>query len=205
MKKTNTSNYLIPIAILGSMFFLLSAQLSTAQPGIDYAKTKTLHVVGTSHLDTQWRWTIQTSISDYIPKTLRLNFDLFEKFPEYNFSYEGAFKYQLAKEYYPVEYVRLKKYIAANRWHICGSSYDAGDVNVPSPEAIFRNILIGQTFYRKEFNKDSRDLYMPDCFGFGYALPSIAAHCGLKGFSTQKLDPREIPFEIGAWQGVYGS
>jgi alpha-mannosidase len=53
----------------------------------------------------------------------------------------------------------------------------------------------------------SRDVYLPDCFGFGYALPSIAAHCGLKGFSTQKLgwgciiDP---PFSVGRWEGPDG-
>ena len=28
---------------------------------------------------------------------------------------------------------------------------------------------------------------LPDCFGFPASLPSILAHAGIKGFSTQKL------------------
>ena len=52
------------------------------------------------------------------------------------------------------------------------------------------------------------DIFLPDCFGFGYALPSIASHMGLIGFSTQKLSwgsAYGIPFDIGRWYGVDGS
>lgn len=179
-----------------------------AQQISDYSKTKTLHVIGTSHLDTQWRWTIQRSINEYIPKTFRGNFNLFEKYPDYNFSFEGAIRYMFIKEYYPDDYLKLKKYISDGRWNIAGSSLDAGDVNIPSPESITRLILYGQGFFQKEFGKVSRDIFLPDCFGFGYALPSIAASCGLKGFSTSKLGwgpSIVVPFDLGAWQGVDGS
>jgi alpha-mannosidase len=136
------------------------------------------------------------------------NFKLFEKYPGYNFSFEGAIKYMLMKEYYPADFLKVKDYVRLGRWNVCGSSIDAGDVNIPSPEAIIRSILLGQDFYKKEFGKTSRDIFLPDCFGFGYALPSIASSCGLKGFSTQKLtwgSAYGIPFDIGAWQGVDGS
>ena len=55
---------------------------------------------------------------------------------------------------------------------------------------------------------------LPDCFGFGYALPSIASHCGVFAFHTQKLKWRnnpfyeggkKWPFEFGIWEGVDGS
>src|SRR5271157_1311939 len=52
-----------------------------------------VYVVATSHLDTQWRWTIQDTINDFLPDTLRGNFALFEKYPGYVFSFEGAFRY----------------------------------------------------------------------------------------------------------------
>src|SRR5262245_48029231 len=168
----------------------------------------TLYVVGTAHLDTQWLWTIQDSIREYVPHTLDDNFARFEKFPDYIFSFEGAFRYMLAREYRPESYAKLKEYIRSGRWHVCGSSVDAGDVNIPSPEALIRQILYGNGYFRKEFGKTSCDIYLPDCFGFGYALPSIAAHCGLKGFSTQKLtwgSSIGIPFDVGVWEGVDGS
>ncbi|MCX6231594.1 MAG: PA14 domain-containing protein [Bacteroidetes bacterium] len=171
-------------------------------------QTKSVFMVSTAHFDSQWNWTVQTSIKDYVKNTLLDNFKLFNKYPKYVFNFEGAIKYMWAKEYFPAYYDSLKYFIAQGRWHITGSSLDATDVIVPSPESFFRNILLGQTFYKKEFAKKSSDIFLPDCFGFGYTLPSIASHCGLNGFSSQKLSwgsSVTVPFDFGVWQGVDGS
>ncbi len=186
---------------------LLTTQV-VAQPSASTPRLKKLGVVGTAHLDTQWRWTIKNTIEEYIPNTLHDNFKLLEIYPDYVFSFEGSFRYMLAKEYYPADYERLKQYIAAERWRVSGSWVDAVDVNIPSFESLVRHALYGNGFYKREFGKQSYDIFMPDCFGFGYALPSIAAHCGLKSFSTQKLTwgcSVPVPFSIGEWQGVDGS
>ena len=167
-----------------------------------------LYVVGTAHLDTQWRWTIRETIDEYIPATLRDNFALFDKYPGYVFSFEGAFRYMLMKEYYPSEYERLKDEVARGRWRVAGSWVDAVDTNMPSPESLFRHALYGNGYFQREFGVRSRDIFLPDCFGFGYALPSIAAHSGILGFSTQKLtwgSAFGVPFDIGMWTGVDGS
>ena len=171
------------------------------------SQEKTLYMVSNAHLDTQWNWDVQTTIDEYLKNTLNDNFALFKKYPDYKFNFEGAIKYMWFKEYYPEQYAQLKNYIASGQWNISGSSLDAGDVIVPSPESQFRNILIGQTFYKKEFGKKSNDIFLPDCFGFGYTLPTIMNHCGLIGFCTQKLASHGVilPFKIGAWQGVDGS
>lgn len=171
------------------------------------------YIVSNAHFDTQWNWDVQKSISDYIPKTLDQNLMLLEKYPNYIFNFEGGIKYYWMKEYYPHQYELMKKYIAEGRWHVTGSTWDANDPNIPSPESFTRNILYGQHFYRDEFGVEGTDIFLPDCFGFGWTLPTIAAHSGLIGFSTQKLTWRQkpfhngskIPFEIGLWQGVDGS
>jgi alpha-mannosidase len=177
-----------------------------AQP--DLSKQKTMYLVGTAHLDTQWNWTIQQTITDFLPSTILGNFHRFSEFPSYDFSFEGAFRYMLIKEYYPDYYARVKEYVDSGRWHVAGSTIDAMDVNVPSPESLIRQVLYGNGFYKKEFGKTSCDIFLPDCFGFGYALPSIAAFCGLKGFSSQKLTwgaADGIPFDLGRWTGPDGS
>jgi len=167
---------------------------------------RTMYVVSTAHLDSQWNWTVQDTIRDYLPKTLRTNFDLIEKYPDYVFNWEGAIHYMWMKEYYPEDWPRLQKYVEAGRWRLSGSWVNAVDVNMPSPESLFRHALYGQRFFRQEFKKVSRDIYLPDCFGFGFALPSIAVHSGLNAFSTQKLTwGRPIPFPVGRWTGVDGS
>ncbi len=176
---------------------------------LDPTRDKILYVVATAHLDTQWNWTIQDTINSYIPSTLSANFDFFNRYLNYTFSFEGSFRYRLAKEYYPAEYLTLSNYIAQGRWRVTGSAVDACDVNIPSPESLIRHALYGNTFWKREFGKTSADIFLPDCFGFGYALPSVAAHCGLKGFSsvrawTDMLIPK--PFtNVGRWLGPDGA
>lgn len=178
-----------------------------SEPMFDLSKDKVLYCVGYAHLDTQWRWDFTTTVDKYIRDTLDHNFERFEQYPEYVFNFTGSVRYQMMKEYYPERYERLKKYIADGRWFVSGSSVDEGDVNVPSAEAIIRQVLYGNDFFRKEFGKDSVDFMLPDCFGFPASLPSIWAHCGLKGFSTQKLtwgSAMGIPFKVGVWEGLDG-
>ena len=148
---------------------------------------KKLYVVSNAHLDTQWNWTIQDTIRDCIKNTMEQNFELFEKYPHYRMNFEGAFRYKLMKEYYPKMYEKVKEYIAEGRWNVSGSQWDASDANVPSSEAYMRQILYGNGYFEKEFGKKSSDIFLTDCFGFRWSLPSIAAHMGLNGFSTQKL------------------
>lgn len=171
------------------------------------------YMVADAHLDTQWNWDIQTTIKEYVWNTLSRNLLLLKQYPDYVFNFEGGVKYAWMKEYYPSEYEQIKTYVHSGRWHISGSSWEASDVLVPSIESSIRNILLGQEYYRKEFGVESTDIFLPDCFGFGWTLPTIAKHCGLIGFSSQKLDWRtnpfygksKHPFTIGIWQGVDGS
>lgn len=167
-----------------------------------------IYTIATAHLDTIWNWDFEYVIRECLKNTLYDNFALFEKFPDYKFNFEGAYRYELFEEYYPEEFERLKNYVAEGKWNVTGSAYENGDVNIPSPESLFRNILYGNLYFEKTFGKKSNDIFLPDCFGFGYALPSIISHSNLRGFSTQKLSwgsAYGVPFDIGLWQGVDGS
>lgn len=170
------------------------------------------YMVADAHLDTQWNWDIQTTINEYVWNTISQNLFLLKKYPDYIFNFEGGVKYAWMKEYYPEQYKEMKQFIKQGRWHIAGSSWEASDALVPSVESFIRNIMLGQTYYRQEFGKEGTDIFLPDCFGFGWTLPTIAAHCGLIGFSSQKLDWRnhpfygnsKHPFTIGLWKGIDG-
>ena len=188
----------------------------------DITKDPTLFVVPYAHLDTQWRWEMPQTISEYLLKTMRVNFDYIDKYPHYVFNWTGSNRYRLMKEYFPDDYARMTQYVAAGRWFPAGSSVEEGDVNLPSAEGIFRQILYGNDYYRKDFGKASAEFMLPDCFGFPASLPSILAHAGVKGFSTQKLSaawqpapkiggpdspehtPEGIPFNVGLWIGPDG-
>jgi alpha-mannosidase len=211
--------YLIVSALVLPLW--LDAHAQTTQTP-DISKTPTLFVVPYAHLDTQWRWEFPQVISEYLLKTMRVNFDYMDKYPHYVFNWTGSNRYMLMKEYYPGDYARIKQYVARGQWFPAGSSVEEGDVNLPDAEGIFRQILYGNTYFRHEFGKASNEYMLPDCFGFPASLPSILAHAGIKGFSTQKLNatwqpapkvggpdspeqtPEGIPFNVGVWTGPDG-
>jgi len=186
----------------------------------DLSKQPTLYVVGYAHLDTEWRWEYPQVIDEYLRKTMEDNFLLLDKYPHYIFNFSGANRYRLMKEYFPADFARLKKFVNEGRWFPAGSSMEEGDVNAPSAETIIRQILYGNNWFRKQLGRASAEYMLPDCFGFPSSLPTILAHSGVKGFSTQKLvwgssanaggpgslekTPEGTPFNVGVWVGPDG-
>ena len=208
MKNNGNALRSMKLILLSLCFFVLFSQTNCQGQDESDEKEKTLYVISTSHLDTQWRWTIQKSIDEYLKATLDDNFKLLEDFPEYNFNFEGAFRYMMMKEYYPARYARMSDYIARGRWNVAGSTIENGDMNLVSPESLIRQTLLGNNFFEDEFGTRSTDIYLPDCFGFSYTMPTWMTHCGLNGFSTAKLawgSSVGIPFDIGVWKGPDGS
>jgi alpha-mannosidase len=208
------------LVMLAACLMLLRSTHAQTTEKPDLSKQPTLYVVGYSHLDTEWRWEYPQVIDEYLRKTMEDNFRLLDKYPHYIFNFSGANRYRLMKEYFPADFARLKKFVDEGRWFPAGSSMEEGDVNTPSAETIIRQILYGNNWFRKEFGKASAEYMLPDCFGFPSSLPTILAHAGVKGFSTQKLvwgssanaggpdsperTPEGTPFNVGVWVGPDG-
>src|ERR1700743_2943617 len=208
------------LAVLLSAAALPCAAYAQTPNKPDLGKEPTLYVIGYAHLDTEWRWEYPQVIDEYIRGTMEKHFKLFEKYPHYVFNFSGANRYRFMKEYFPADFAEVKKYVDQGRWFPAGSSMEEGDVNAPSAEAIIRQILYGNEWFRKEFGKASMEYMFPDCFGFPASLPTILAHSGVKGFSTQKLvwgssapgggvesleqTPEGTPFNVGVWVGPDG-
>ncbi|MCU0857713.1 MAG: glycosyl hydrolase-related protein [Pontiellaceae bacterium] len=176
-------------------------------PALINLKKPTLFIAPYSHLDDVWRWSYPQVIREFLKNTLEENFEAFEKYPHFVFNWSGAGRYAMMKEYYPEQYEELKEWVAAGRWFPSGSSWVENDVLVPSTESVIRQLLMGRTYFYNEFGKESLEYMLPDCFGFPWSLPSVLSHCGIRGFSTQKLTWKSangIPFNIGRWIGPDG-
>ncbi len=167
----------------------------------------TLFIMPYTHLDDIWRWSYPQTIRDFLKNTLDDNFAAFEKYPHFVFNWSGASRYAMMREYYPEKYEELKKWVAVGRWFPSGSSWVENDALIPSTESVIRQVLLGRKYFYNEFGKESLEYMLPDCFGFAYSLPSVLSHCGLRGFSTQKLaweSANGIPFNLGRWVGPDG-
>jgi alpha-mannosidase len=208
------------LSILMASAFVAVTTIAQTTERPDLTKQPTLYVVGYAHLDTEWRWEYPQVIDEYLRKTMEDNFRLVDKYPHYIFNFSGANRYRLMKEYYPADFAKVQQEVTAGRWFPAGSSMEEGDVNAPSAEAIIRQVLYGNEWFQKEFGKTSEEFMLPDCFGFPSSLPTILAHAGVKGFSTQKLTwgssanaggrdslektPEGTPFNVGVWVGPDG-
>jgi alpha-mannosidase len=187
---------------------LFGADGLSSDRSVDLSKEKVLYEVGYSHLDTNWRWTYPQVIREFLPNTVHDNMALFQKYPDYIFNWTGAGRYELIKEYHPDDFAAVRDAVAKGRWFPAGSSWEENDVNSPSSESIIRQLLLGHEFFMKEFGTESDEYMLPDCFGFPASLPSVLAHCGMRGFSTQKLtwgSAIGIPFNVGVWEGPDGN
>lgn len=208
------------IAALLASAMLTAGAVAQKSDETGSAAQPTLYAVGYAHLDTEWRWEYPQVIDEYLRRTMDDNFRLIDKYPHYIFNFSGANRYRMMQEYYPADFARLKQYVAQGRWFPAGSSMEEGDVNAPSAEALFRQILYGNEWFRHEFGVASEEYMLPDCFGFPASLPTILAASGVKGFSTQKLTwgssaraggpdsientPEGTPFNVGVWVGPDG-
>lgn len=206
MDSMNSLGGAMRVCCISLALLLFSRGVVAEQP----SEIGTVYIVPVSHLDTEWLWTIADTITTYLEPTFRGNMELLDRYPDFRFGFEGAYRYMLLREYFPDLYGKLKAYIAAGRFRPQGSSIEANDVHIPSAEGLIRQFLYGTRFFRSEFGVSGADVFLPDCFGFGFVLPTVAAHCGLKGFSTQKLSPIwgpaiPPPFDVGIWEGPDGS
>ena len=77
----------VGILVVVAASLLPVATHSQTMKSPDITQAPTLYVVPYAHLDSQWRWEMPQTISEYLLKTMRVNFDYMEKYPHYVFNW----------------------------------------------------------------------------------------------------------------------
>jgi alpha-mannosidase len=184
------------------------AKLPAMNEPRDFTREKVFFVVPYAHLDSQWRWDYAETIGAYLKNTIEGTLRALARYRSFIYNKSAAWHYALMKEYYPQYWPQVRAAVKSGRWHPCGAMFDETDPLNASAESVVRNILYGNRWLKAELGVENDDYILPDSFGFHSSLPTILAHCGIKGFSTQKLtwglwiDP---PFGLGRWVGPDGS
>ncbi len=173
---------------------------------IDWAAQSKIILTGHSHIDVAWLWRIQESIRKSARTFMNVT-SLMDVYPDMTFGQSQAVLYQMMKDHYPEIYEKIKEKVANGQWDICGNVWVEADTNLASGEALIRQVLYGTEFFKKEFGKVSKTYWLPDCFGFTWALPQIIKGCGMENFITSKLsynDTTKFPYSMFMWQGNNG-
>ena len=132
--------------------------------------------VGNSHLDLAWLWPMQETHRK-TARTFAAQLRLLEQYPEYRYIQSQPAAYEMCREHYPELYERIRSAVRSGRWIAEGAMYVEPDTNIPSGEALVRQLVFGKRFYRDELGIDSQVLWLPDTFGYSAVLPQLLAGC----------------------------
>ena len=164
-------------------------------------------MLGHTHIDVAWLWRLRHTREKTARSFSTVN-RLMEKYPEYIFIQTQPQLYDYLKEDYPDIYEHIKRRVAEGRWEPSGAMWVECDCNLASGESIIRQILVGKNFFKKEFDYESEFLWLPDVFGYSWALPQIFKKSGVNTFMTTKIswnDTNRLPYDTFIWRGMDGS
>lgn len=192
------------------------AYYKSLQTALDYLRDRfkgqgkpgvNVTMLGHTHIDVAWLWRLRHTREKTARSFSTVN-RLMEKYPEYVFIQTQPQLYDYLKEDYPDIYAHIKRRVAEGRWEPSGAMWVECDCNLASGESIIRQILVGKNFFKKEFDYESEFLWLPDVFGYSWALPQILKKSGVNTFMTTKIswnDTNRLPYDTFIWRGMDGS
>ncbi|MEM9523256.1 MAG: glycoside hydrolase family 38 C-terminal domain-containing protein [Pseudomonadota bacterium] len=197
---------------MGEAFYRsVSAARAVLEAGLKNAGTPmdvTLHAIGHAHMDVAYLWPIGQSRR----KNARTNSNalrLLERFPDYRFSQSQPQLYAYTERDYPEIFRAIKTRVAEGRWELIGGMWVEPDTNIPGPEALVRQLLLGRRYFAEKFGAvDTPVLWLPDTFGLSWCLPQLAKQAGLRWILSNKASWNQynrIPASTAWWQGIDGT
>ena len=183
----------------------LRAGLAKAGPPLDV----TIHASGHAHIDVAWLWTLgQTRRKS--ERTFYNVLRYMEQFPGYHFSQSQPQLYEFIRQDQPELFETIQQRVAEGRWEPMGGMWVEADCNLSGAESLARQFLLGRSYFRQHFGKNAETpvLWLPDVFGYAWALPQLIQQAGLKYFMTIKIgwsQYNRLPYDTFLWQGLDGT
>ncbi|KAF7337346.1 Glycoside hydrolase family 38 protein [Mycena sanguinolenta] len=163
--------------------------------------------IGHCHIDTAWLWPYSVT-QQKTARSWATQIDLMERYPEHRFACSQAQQWKWLEQQYPTLFKRISAQVDAKKFHPIGGAWVEHDANMPSGEALVRQMLYGQRYFQSRFGVRCETGWLPDSFGLTGALPQLFRGAGMKYFFTQKLSWNNInnfPHTTFNWVGIDGT
>jgi alpha-mannosidase len=167
----------------------------------------TLIAAGHAHIDCAWLWPLSQT-REKAGRTWTTALRLMERYPEYRFLASTPLQYEMVRESFPESFEGIRQRVREGRWETLGGMWVEADCNLPDGESLARQMLVGTRYFERQFGIETRVVWLPDTFGFTWALPTLMAAAGLPYFVTHKLSwsrTNRIPHDTFRWRGPDGS
>lgn len=166
-----------------------------------------VNAIGHTHIDVAWLWRLKHTKEKCL-RSFSTVLRMMERYDHYIFLQTQPQLYQYVKEMAPELYAAMKERIKEGRFEVDGGMWLEADCNLVSGESLVRQLYYGINFIKKEFNKDVNYLWLPDVFGYSWALPQILKLANIKTFMTTKISWNQynrMPADTFVWKGIDGS
>jgi alpha-mannosidase len=161
---------------------LVSSVESALAGYTDLLKKPVLHLAGHAHIDINWMWGWQETVSITL-ETFRTVLMLMKQFPHFVFSQSQAALYRIVEEYEPEMLSEIGRRIRQGRWEITAAMWSEADMNMISGESLVRHLLYSKQYLQNLFSLDDDNFqvaFQPDTFGHSANVPEILAEGGVK-------------------------
>ena len=165
-----------------------------------------VHLLCNAHLDPVWLWEWEEGAAEAL-STFRTAADFCEAYEGFVFNHNEAVLYQWVEEYEPELFARIQRLVAAGRWHIMGGWFLQPDCNMPSGEALVRQILTGRAYFDEKFGARPRTAINFDSFGHSRGLVQILKKAGYDSYVFCRPVQADCPLPADdfVWSGFDGS
>ncbi|MET9290469.1 glycoside hydrolase family 38 C-terminal domain-containing protein [Streptomyces sp. NPDC003077] len=166
-----------------------------------------LSAVGHAHIDSAWLWPLRETVRK-VARTASNVTGLMDDHPEFVFAMSQAQQLAWIKEHRPEVYARVKEKVAAGQFVPVGGMWVESDTNMVGGEAMARQFVYGKRFFLDEFGIETKEVWLPDSFGYTAALPQIVRLSGSRWFLTQKISwsqTNKFPHHTFWWEGIDGT
>jgi len=166
-----------------------------------------LSAVGHAHIDTAWLWPQRETVRK-VARTVSNVVDLLDSDDGFVFAMSSAQQFAWLEQHRPEVFGRLASHVANGRFVPVGGMWVEADTNMPSSEALARQLVHGKRYFLEKFGIDCPEVWLPDSFGYSAALPQLVRLAGSRWFLTQKISWNEtnrFPHHTFWWEGIDGT
>ncbi|PLW47412.1 hypothetical protein PCANC_05854 [Puccinia coronata f. sp. avenae] len=163
--------------------------------------------IGHCHIDTAWLWPFSVT-QQKIARSWSTQVDLMQRYPEYRFIASSAQQFKWLEELYPQLFSQVRREVEKGKFLVTGGTWVENDTNMPSGEALCRQFLFGQRYFKSRFGKYTDIFWLPDSFGYSSQIPQICRQAGIPYFFTQKISWSQFnvfPHTNFNWIGIDGT
>ncbi|GAA4897902.1 alpha-mannosidase [Stackebrandtia albiflava] len=171
------------------------------------ASAHRLSAIGHAHIDSAWLWPLRETVRK-VARTASNVVNLMDDHPEFKFAMSQAQQLAWIQEHRPDVFARVKEKIADGRFIPVGGMWVESDTNMPGSEAMARQFVHGKRYFLEQFGIETREVWLPDSFGYSAALPQLVALSGSTWFLTQKISwsaTNPFPHHTFWWEGIDGT